>query len=197
MYCTPYFICGKEAFLTETCFHHFFFKDHVYLISYLWSLPKAITHQGPRYYQHYLTLMAINDCVWGEKILWRVKRTWQVHFTDQQFAIQTHQQYIKSTYLLYSMRQTHSWENNQSLQLVKKTTKFLWNPQFLYRTDKWQKTATVQNILALQSMYGYAKTYNYINAPCTDICSTMYHNERLTYIMGLWMLVTTWLQMIL
>jgi hypothetical protein len=54
----------------------------------------------------------------------------------------------------------------------------------------------IQNIYALQYMYGFAKTHNYINAHCTDISSTMYHYKRLTYIMGLRMLVT-WLEMFL
>jgi hypothetical protein len=34
------------------------------------------------------------------------------------------------------MEQSPFWEANQSLQLVKKFTAFLWNPKFLYRTHK-------------------------------------------------------------
>jgi hypothetical protein len=46
-------------------------------------------------------------------------------------------------------------------------------------------------------MHGFANTYNYINAQCTDISSTMYHNERPTYGLGLWMVNTAGQQMFL
>jgi hypothetical protein len=59
------------------------------------------------------------------------------------------------------------------------------------------KLRVVQNIYALQYMYGFAKTHNYINAHCSDISTTMYHNEWLTWIMGLWRLVTAGQEMFL
>jgi hypothetical protein len=40
------------------------------------------------------------------------------------------------------MEQSPSWEADQSSQLVKKFTAFLWNPKVLYRTYKCTTTTT-------------------------------------------------------
>jgi hypothetical protein len=45
------------------------------------------------------------------------------------------------------------------------------------------KLTVVQNIYALQFMYGFAKTHK-AKAQRIDIYSTMHHNEGLTYIMA-------------
>jgi hypothetical protein len=58
------------------------------------------------------------------------------------------------------------------------------------------KLTAVQNIFVLQNIYGFAETHNYINAQWTGISSTLYHNG-LTYIVGLWMFVTTGQEMFL
>jgi hypothetical protein len=51
-------------------------------------------------------------------------------------AVREETAYLLSYSLTYSMKQSPSWEANQSLQLVKKFPAFLWNPKVLYRTHK-------------------------------------------------------------
>jgi hypothetical protein len=69
--------------------------------------------------------------------------------------------------------------------------------QAISRPRHYVKLTVVQTIYVQQCMYGFAKAHNYINVQCTDISSTMYNNERLTYIRGWWMLVTTGQEMFL
>jgi hypothetical protein len=67
------------------------------------------------------------------------------------------------------MDQSPSWEANQSLQLVKKFTAFLWNPKILHRTHKFP----VEIILVIAEG-------EMVNSLATGTIRVLYNNHLFT-----------------
>jgi hypothetical protein len=184
---------GSNNYNTRDCyFEHSIFKARPTLLTILaLRIMSKVLIKTYNCQKKYKIFMLYIEPTWG--------RTCRIIYLWSVWKVITHRQELRNYehYMTLMAFKYRIWVVQNCWVKKQETVHFTVQQHAISRPLQYIKLRVVQNNSALQYMHGFAKTHNYINAQCTDISSTMYHNKWLTYIMGLWMLVTTGQEMFL